>query len=517
MRTKPIQNVLFITADQWRGECLSALDHPCVKTPNIDALIDDSILFRNHYSVCAPCGPARASLLAGMYVQNHRSIRNGTPLDSRHTNVALEARKAGYDPVLFGFTDTSLDPRDTPEEVIRAYGYEGPLPGFKSELLLMESDPVPWVEYLKSKGYDVPENPEDLYAPVDGYPNAEGKGRSYPPPFYSAEHSMTAFLTEKVIEYIGDRNDGWFAHVSYLRPHPPFIAPEPYNTMYDASEVPPPDRADTVAEQAEDHPWLTCALDAMGDWYDPWMQEALDSDTYDRDIRQVRATYYGLITKIDHYVGKLIDHLKSTGAYDNTLIILTSDHGELLGDRYLFGKRGYFDVGYYIPLIIRDPSADADGTRGRIIDQFTESVDVMPSILEWLGQDIPRQCDGRSLMGFWTDNVPRNWRQEVHWEYDFRDVEDRRIEDSLDIGMDECTLNVIRDNDFKYVHFTALKPLLFDVRNDPHERYNLADDPAYAGQVLKYSQKLLSWRMRHDERVLSGIKVTRRGVFERHG
>jgi len=515
MSTNPSRNILFITADQWRGECLSALGHACVKTPNIDALSAEAVLFRNHYSVCAPCGPARASLLAGMYAQNHRSVRNGTPLDSRHSNIALEARKIGYDPVLFGYTDTSLDPRDTPHEVFKDYGYEGPLPGFRSELLLMESIPTPWMEYLKSQGYDVPENPDDLFHPVQGYPGAADKGRSYAPPFYDEKHSMTAFLTDKVIDYVGERNDGWFAHVSYLRPHPPFIAPEPYNTMYDADTVPLPDRAATVAEQAAQHPWLALTLEPSGDWYDPWMQATMGDENYDRDVLQVRATYYGLISKIDAYIGKLINHLKSTGAYDNTLIILTSDHGELLGDRWLFGKRGFFDVGYHIPLIIRDPDVVADGTRGRVVNQFTESVDVMPSMLDWMGIDIPRQCDGRSLAEFWTGQDPTNWREEAHWEYDFRNVSDRRVEEALGIEMDDCTLNVIRDEKFKYVHFTALKPLLYDMQNDPGEQHNLAEDPAYASVVVTYAQKLLSWRMRNDERVLSGTKVTRRGVFER--
>jgi arylsulfatase A-like enzyme len=517
MTEKPTKNILLITADQWRGECLSALDHPCVKTPNIDKLIAESVLFKKHYSVCAPCGPSRASLLAGMYAQNHRSIRNGTPLDSRHTNIALETRSAGYDPVLFGYTDTSRDPRDTDEADIRKFGYEGVLPGFRDEMLLMESDPVPWIEYLESKGYDIPEDHKDLYAPVENYPGSEGKGRSYPPPFYAAEHSMTAFLTEKVIDYIGDRNDGWFAHVSYLRPHPPFIAPEPYNTMYSADDVPMPERKETLAEQKEHHPWLACALDETGDWYDPWQQQMLGAENYDRDILQVRATYYGLITKIDTYVGQLIDHLKATGAYDNTLIVLTSDHGELLGDHWLFGKRGFFDAGYYIPLIIRDPGGEADGTRGRVVDEFTESVDVMPSILDWLGLDIPRQCDGKSLKGFWTGRDPQTWRQQAHWEYDFRSITDDRVEKILGIDMDDCTLNVIRDEDYKYVHFTALDPLLFDVRADPQDRHNLADDPAYASVALKYAQKLLSWRMRNDERELTGTKVTKHGVYQRNG
>ena len=111
--TRP-RNVLLISADQWRGDCLGSVGHPLVRTPNLDALARDGVLFRNHFTQCTPCGPARTSLLTGLYMMTHRSVRNGTPLDNRHSNVASEARKAGFDPVLFGYTDTARDPRSVP-------------------------------------------------------------------------------------------------------------------------------------------------------------------------------------------------------------------------------------------------------------------------------------------------------------------------------------------------------------------------------------------------------------------
>ncbi len=514
MATEPIRNILLITADQWRGECLSALNHPCVQTPHLDALIADSVVFENHYSVCAPCGPARASLLTGMYLQNHRSCRNGTPLDERHTNIALETQKAGYDPVLFGYTDTSRDPRTTDPGLLTRYLYEGVLPGFKPECLLLD-DLGPWIKDLESRGYAIPASHRDIYHPVSDYPGSENHGRSFPPPIYNADASMTAFLTREVISYLSRQSQNWFAHVSYLRPHPPFVAPEPYNSMYRAADVPAPVRAATAADEADGHPWLACALDDLGDWFDPWMQSELGKIGYDADVRQVRATYYGLITKVDHYIGRLIAHLKKTGTYDTTLIIFTSDHGELLGDHWLFGKRGYFDEGYRIPLIVRDPRPAAAAARGRTVSAFTESVDIMPTLLDGLGSDIPRQCDGRSLLAFCHGDTPEDWRTEVHWEYDFRDVTDKRIEDKLGITMDQCTLNVIRDKTHKYVHFNGLPPLFFDLRTDPHNLINLARDPAHGGQMLGYVQKLLSWRMQNDERTLSGMKLTPNGVAER--
>ena len=505
---------MLITADQWRGECLSALGHPCVKTPALDALAKDGLLFKNHYAVCVPCGPSRASLLGGMYLQNHRSCRNGTPLDERHTNIALELRRAGYDPVLFGYTDTSRDPRHTDPELLRRYNYEGLLPGFRAETLLLDNI-EPWIEHLRSRGYEIPQNARDIYNPVADYPGAKTRGRSFAPPVYSAGHSMTAFLTGEIKRYINGQGSGWFVHASYLRPHPPYIAPEPYNTMYDAADVPAPVRAVSVEKEADIHPWMAAALGKMGDWFDPWTRPGEENADYELDMLQARATYYGLVTKTDHYIGTLIDELKANGEFDNTLIIITSDHAEMLGDHWMFGKRGYHDQNYHIPLIILDPRRKADASRGGTVDKYTEIVDIMPTILDWLKLDIPRQCDGASLLPFIEGKKPAKWRRELHWEYDFRDVADTRLEKMLGISMDQCAMNVIRDANYKYVHFTALPPLFFDRKNDPHEFNNLANDPAYSAIMLEYAQKLLSWRMQNDERVLTGMKLTSSGVIER--
>src|SRR5690349_9039761 len=160
-------NILFICADQWRSDCIGALGHPHVKTPNVDALIADGVVFENHYGQCTPCGPSRTSLLTGLYLMNHRSGRNGTPLDARHTNLALEARKGGMEPTLFGYTDTSADPRgrDLNDPALKTY--EGIMPGFSVGLQLPEHA-APWVAHLKRKGYDI-QGRDDAFKPRPGY------------------------------------------------------------------------------------------------------------------------------------------------------------------------------------------------------------------------------------------------------------------------------------------------------------------------------------------------------------
>ena len=502
--TEPI-NVLFITADQWRGECLSALGHPTVKTPHLDALAADGVLFTNHFSQCSPCGPSRASLLTGMYLMNHRSVDNGTPLDARFTNLALEARKAGYDPALIGYTDTSVDPRlYDPKDPILKRGYEGVLPGF-TPVLLMPTAPQAWLRYLAEKGYDLPERDFDVYKPLNGYPTIGGFGPFDAPAPYRAEDSDTAFCADAALRFIsGQGRESWMLHLVFLRPHAPYIAPEPYNRLYSPDDVPGLYRAATPEDEGRQHPFLAMCLRGR------YGVSHID----DGDIRTLRATYYGLMTEVDHHIGRIVAHLKDNGLYDNTLIVFTNDHGETLGDHWLVNKENYFDASFHVPLIVRAPGPAWDAGRGRVVEAFTENVDVSPTILDMLGCDIPAQFDGFSLVPFLGGAAPPRWRQEVHWEFDFRDVEDDTPEVELGLSFAECSLAVIRDRRFKYVHFTALPPLLFDLENDPHELHDLARDPAYATTVLEYAQKMLSWRMAYNERTLTDIKLTRKGLVE---
>ena len=137
----------------------------------------------------------------------------------------------------------------------------------------------------------------------------------------------------------------------------------------------------------------------------------------------------------------------------------------------------------------------------------------MPTILEWMGSPIPAENNGHSLMEWISGATPERWRKAAFWEFDFRNPVTERYEKALGLSPDECTLNVIRDRDFKYVHFTALPPLLFDLRKDPGELTNLADDPAYGATVATYAQRLLSHRLLHSERTLTNAMLSPKGVI----
>ena len=231
----PTTNVLLITADQWRGDCLSAAGPSVVRTPHLDRLAAGGASFRAHFAQAAPCGPSRASLYTGMYLMNHRSVSNGTPLDARHDNVALVARRLGYAPALFGYTDTSVDPRTCEPDDPRLHRYEGVLPGFDPACHLPEGAPFAWLTWLGSQGVDVPEDWRE-------FANRPARGTRWRTR-YEAKHSQTAFLTEQFLEWVSVQDSTWFAHLSFLRPHPPFLAPAPYDTMFDPDTVPDPVRA----------------------------------------------------------------------------------------------------------------------------------------------------------------------------------------------------------------------------------------------------------------------------------
>jgi arylsulfatase A-like enzyme len=498
-------NVLFITADQWRAECLSALDHPIVKTPHLDALAREGVLFASHYANAVPCGPSRTSLHTGMYLQNHRSGTNGTPLEARHTNWAKEASAHGYDPVLFGYTDTSLDPRALEEDDPWLRTYEGPLPGIRP-LVLMGDRPYPWTDWLKAKGYPVPEPIARAYGLRADGPDYEDGAPAPKPLAYPAEVDDTNFLVDRCIDYIRGAKGPFIAHLSILRPHPPFVAPQPYNAMYDPLAVPGFSRLRTPDDEAAQHPWLAYQLS----------RRMFRASADDKKMRRMKAVYYGLMSEVDDALGRVFAFLKQTGRWDNTLIVFTSDHGEQMGDHWLLGKCGYFDASYRIPLIVRDPRKAADGARGSIVRSFTENVDIMPTMLEAIGAATPVQCDGLSLRPFLEGRgAAANWRSEAHWEFDFRDPADDTAEQKLGLTLHQCTMNVIRDERYKYVHFTKLPPLLFDLAKDPGEFTNRAQDPAYLPVTLEYAQKLLSWRMNHDEQVLTHISLTHDGPVSR--
>ena len=473
-------NVLLITLDQFRGDCLSAAGHPVVRTPGLDRLAAHGVSFRRHYSQSAPCSPGRAALYTGTYQFNNRVVANGTPLDHRFDNVALAARRGGYRPVLFGYTDQGIDPRDaTGPEDPRLSSYEGVLPGFEVELDLT-GEAAPWIAALRSSGHDVSGGIWHLLATESARP---------------AEHGLSAFTTDRLIGWLGEQRTPWFAHASYLRPHPPFSAAGRWAEAFD------PDRCGGAIEPIEPQARHGVHRGLMGHPF-------FAPPTTERELRHLRSQYFGMIADVDEQMSRLWNALEQCGVWDDTIVIVTSDHGEQLGDHGLMGKGGFFESSYHVPAIVRDPRYPEQ--HGAAVSSFTENVDVFPTICDAIGVEVPVQCDGLPLTPFLRGEPPPWWRTAAHWEFDWRSthIADGPHQWPWDRRLERQHVAVLRTDTAAYVQFGDGTWRCYDLAGDPTWKTEITD-PAI---VLALTQEMLTWRSTHADRTMTGMLLERGGI-----
>ncbi|MBA3252567.1 MAG: sulfatase-like hydrolase/transferase [Geodermatophilaceae bacterium] len=479
-------NILLITLDQFRGDCLSAAGHPVVRTPHLDRLAASGVRFARHYSQAAPCAPGRASIYTGMYQMNHRVVANGTPLDARFDNIALAARRAGYDPVVFGYTDQGADPRSAVDaDDPRLSVWEGILPGFEAVLDLPD-DQAAWVAWLAELGYDTSGGSAQLLATESERP---------------AEHGVSAFLTDRAIDWFdqrlaatgGEHAGPWFVHLSYLRPHPPYSAAGRWAQAYDPDDVGLPIEPALVR-----HPLHDAVL----------RHPAAAAPTDEAALRLMRAQYFGMISEVDDQLGRLRDTLTERGQWDDTFVLVTSDHGEMLGDHGLREKLGYWEQSYHVLGIVADPRLPQG--HGSVVNAFTENVDVMPTICEAIGVAVPAQCDGFPLTPWLRGEKPDRWRTAAHWEFDWRGEMIGQVphEWPWERTLERQHLAVLRTERAAYVQFGNGSWCCFDLVADPSWRTEVTD-PAV---VLPLAQDMLTWRSRHTGRELADMLVVDGGV-----
>jgi arylsulfatase A-like enzyme len=288
--------------------------------------------------------------------------------------------------------------------------------------------------------------------------------------------------------------------------------------MYDPADVTFPVRAETPDAEARQHPYLEFCLHHQRDSPYSFGKSTRDNLRLDeRELRQLRATYYGMMSEVDRQIGRLTAFLRESGLYDSTLVVFVSDHGEQLGDHWQLSKLGYFEQTFHVPLIVRDPDRAGDAARGSAVEAFTENVDVMPTVLDWLGLSVPAPCDGESLLPLCRGQELTQWREQAHFELDFRNFRDAGGNLPLGLEPDQCNFAAVRGKRYKYVHFTALPALFFDLQEDPWEFRNLAADPGHRELVLEHAQMLLSWRMNHAERTLANLRLTPQGAVSYGG
>jgi arylsulfatase A-like enzyme len=266
--------------------------------------------------------------------------------------------------------------------------------------------------------------------------------------------------------------------VSYIKPHWPYVAPAPYHALFGPDDCLPPQRAEH--ERNDPHPVYRA------------FREHAEGLAFSRDeVRStVMPTYMGLIKQIDDHVGRLLSFLQQRGRLRDTLIVFTSDHGDLLGDHWLGEKELFFEPSVRVPLIVVDPAPVA--VRGRRCDQLVEAIDVVPTILDALGLTLPEHwLEGRSLRPFLRgDATPP--RDAVFSELDLA---------FYDAGRHAGRAVMVRTDDWKLVHYDALPAQLYDLRNDPTEVQDLARDPARGSIVQELRLRLFDWMRERKSRV----------------
>ena len=495
------RNVLWIMVDQLRWDYLSCYGHPRLHTPNLDRLAERGVRFDRAYVQSPICGPSRMSFYTGRYVHSHGATWNGFPLRVGEPTLGDHLREIDVDCVLVGKTHMIPDIEGMkrlgiePDSVIGIHTAECGFTPFERDDGLhpqgdYDKDP-PYDAYLRAHGMDGVNPWEEWANSAEGDDGELLSGwlmrYADRPARVPEEHSETPYLTRRCIDFMdgaGDRR--WLCHLSYIKPHWPYIAPAPYHDMYGPGDILAPVRSN--AERMTDHPVYRA-------WQNHRVCQAFSRD----EVRErVVPVYMGLVKQIDDQMGVLFAHLERTGRMEDTMIVFTSDHGDNLGDHWLGEKDLFHDCSARVPLIIYDPRPEADATRGTASDALVEGIDLVPTFLDFFGgAQKPHIVEGQSLQPLLHGQTAAG-RDYVISEYDYATRQSR-----LELGVDEADarLLMVFDGRWKYIQAEGFRPLLFDLETDPDELVDFGTEPGLEEIRARLHETLFAWARRHHSRI----------------
>jgi arylsulfatase len=334
MADRPL-NILHIFLDQMRADAIRALGNSVIKTPNIDRLCNEGVAFTNAYTPSPVCIAARCSMIYSQYPRSTGTYANTPmPQDGRESFMTALGR-AGYRTHGVGKCHFAPD----------TYAMNGFEARERQEELPRDRDSDDYLRFLKDEGYDWVLDPHGVRSEMYYIPQV-----SLLPP----SHHPVQWIGDRSVNFIEDASGGdrpWYLFSSFVHPHPPFAPPCPWHRIYSALEVPLPD----VPDDPEQHWTIFNREQNRGKYRDRGRDLQL--------LRTMRAYYYACVSFIDHQVGRLIETLEARGELDNTLILFTADHGDYLGDKNCFGKRGMHQQPANIPMIARCPGLFEGGGR----------------------------------------------------------------------------------------------------------------------------------------------------------
>jgi len=464
-------NILMIMADQLAPQYLGAYGHPVVKSPRIDALAERGVVFDAAYTNCPICAPSRAGMCTGRYVGAIGAYDNGADFPSSVPTFMHHLGRAGYEVVLSG----------------KAH-FIGPdqQHGFQRRLTPeIYPSSFTWTPDWSRGAYHNPGTAVDQLRDA-------GLCKWNMQMDYDEEVRFRALEALRDFARRQDASRPFFLCASFTHPHEPYITTRRWWDLYRDDDIAPPAAPAVPLDQM--HP------------YNRWLQIHHMIDVYpprEDDVQRARHAYYGMISYLDSLVGDLIDELERLGLADNTVVLLTADHGEMLGEHGMWFKRTYFEPSVRVPLIFAGTDRVAAGERLR---ETVSLVDLMPTLLEIAGLDdreeIEAGLDGDSLCGLLRGDEPP-WKDYAVAEY-----------------YSEGVLHPMRmavSGGLKYVHVHQEADQLFDLDRDPNELTNCIDQPAYADRLAQLSQLVhTGWDAEATERQVLESQRRRRLILEAH-
>ncbi len=439
-------NILFVMVDEMRFDALRCAGHPFIETPNLDRLARQGTRFENAYTVSPVCCPARASAFTGRYAHVHGVTINDVPANEGEVFLPSILKHYGYHTAISGKLHFSPQRFDYGFDKFWTFTSEGPTPelGLIAHCQRKYGSRNKWTRVEGSCPW-----------PDDPLGKDVGLFR------WDREDFETEWITDRSIEYLRSRQGSgqpWFLFTSYLKPHSPSVEMEPWFSKYSPGRMPMPKLPPNAR-----HIRMSVPENRRRQFVDD-----------EKMIRVMSAIYYGMTSHVDENLGRLFGELDKLGMADQTLILFTADHGNMLGDRGRWFKGLQYEGSAHVPLIWRGPKGSAENT-GKTIRPVVEGTDVMPAILETAGIPIPEGVQGRSFLSLargrdknWKDRSFSQLRGASYVEGGFK-----TIDDSLDgTGARE----------------------LYDLRNDPREERNLADEPKHRDRVQHALAELRKWR-----------------------
>ncbi len=506
--SRKARNILFVMYDQLRFDYLGCTGHPHLKTPNFDRVASMGVRFSRCYVQSPICGASRMSFYTGRYVHSHGAAWNNFPLKVGEQTLGDHLRKTGMECWLVGKTHMSADKQGMARLGISHDGVIGTRLsecGFDVHIRddglwaegpdgFYDNRRSPYNEYLKTKGYGG-ENPWHENANAGIAQNGDiASGwlmqNAGQPANIRNEDSETPWLTTRAIEFLQQRENQdrpWLCHLSYIKPHWPYIVPAPYHDMYGHNQIKPAIRH--ASERDNPHPV-----------FDQYMNNPIGQAFRRDEVRHaVIPAYMGLIKQCDDELGRLLEYLETSGRLDDTIIVITSDHGDYLGDHWLGEKDLFHEPSVKVPLIIYDPSIEADAVRGSICDELVESIDLAATFIDYRGEGgLGHILEGRSLKPFLQGEEPESWRQFAISEFDYSAT---MMAENLDLAPRQARLFMVADKRWKFMHAEGgFRPMLFDLENDPDEFEDLGDSKTHHEVIEQMYDRLGQWARRPSQR-----------------